>query len=32
VDKLRLERLVNGMRQFLAFGDFNIDSMLINGG
>jgi NitT/TauT family transport system substrate-binding protein len=32
VDKLRLERLVNAMRQFLAFGDFNIDSMLMNGG
>jgi NitT/TauT family transport system substrate-binding protein len=32
VDKLRLERLVNAMRKFLAFGDFNIDSMLMNGG
>jgi NitT/TauT family transport system substrate-binding protein len=33
VDKIRLQRVVNVMQQFLGFDpSFNIDSMLINGG
>jgi NitT/TauT family transport system substrate-binding protein len=33
VDKVRLQRVVNVMQQFLGFDqNFNIDSMLINGG
>jgi NitT/TauT family transport system substrate-binding protein len=32
VDKVRLQRVVNVMQQFLGFGNFNIDSMLMNGG
>jgi NitT/TauT family transport system substrate-binding protein len=33
VDKIRLQRVVNVMKQFLGFDPgFNIDSMLINGG
>jgi NitT/TauT family transport system substrate-binding protein len=31
VDRVRLERVVNVMRQFIGFGRFNIDSMLMNG-
>jgi hypothetical protein len=32
VDKVRLQRVVNVMQQFLGFGNFNINSMLMNGG
>jgi NitT/TauT family transport system substrate-binding protein len=32
VDKVRLQRVVNVMQQFLGFPAFNIDSMLLNGG
>jgi NitT/TauT family transport system substrate-binding protein len=32
VDKVRLQRVVNVMQQFLGFPPFNIDSMLLNGG
>jgi NitT/TauT family transport system substrate-binding protein len=32
VNKIRLERVVNVMRQFIKFGKFDIDSMLMNGG
>ena len=32
IDKIRLERVVNVMRQFIKFGKFDIDSMLMNGG
>ena len=32
VDTVRLKRVVNVMRQFLGFPDFNIDSMLTGGG
>ena len=33
VDKIRLQRVVNVMQQFLGFDpSFNIDSMLMNGG
>jgi hypothetical protein len=32
VDKVRLQRVVNVMQQFLGFPSFNIDSMLLNGG
>ena len=33
VDKVQLQRVVNVMQQFLGFDqNFNIDSMLINGG
>ena len=32
VDTARLKRVVNVMRQFLGFPDFNIDSMLMGGG
>ncbi len=32
VDVLRLQRVVNGMRQFLGFPSFSIKSMLMNGG
>ena len=32
VDKVRLERVVNVMQQFLGFPAFTIDSMLLNGG
>ena len=32
VDVLRLQRVVNGMRQFLGFPSFNIKSMLMNDG
>ena len=32
VDKLRLERVVNVMQQFIGFPQFDIDSMLMNGG
>jgi NitT/TauT family transport system substrate-binding protein len=31
VDRVRLERVVNVMRQFIQFPKFNIDSMLMNG-
>jgi len=32
VDKVRLQRVVNVMQQFIGFGSFNINSMLMNGG
>jgi NitT/TauT family transport system substrate-binding protein len=32
VDKVRLQRVVDVMQQFLGFPSFNIDSMLLNGG
>ncbi len=32
VDQVRLQRVVNVMRQFIGFPQFNIDSMLLNGG
>jgi NitT/TauT family transport system substrate-binding protein len=32
VDKIRLQRVVDVMQQFLGFPAFNIDSMLLNGG
>ena len=32
VDKVRLQRVVDVMQQFLGFPAFNIDSMLLNGG
>jgi NitT/TauT family transport system substrate-binding protein len=32
VDRVRLQRVVNVMRQFLGFPAFNIDTMLIGGG
>ena len=32
VDTVRLKRVVNVMRQFLGFPNFNIDSMLMGGG
>jgi NitT/TauT family transport system substrate-binding protein len=32
VDKVRLQRVVNVMQQFLGFGSFNINSMLMGGG
>ena len=32
VDKIRLERVVNVMQQFIGFPQFDIDSMLMNGG
>lgn len=32
VDKIRLQRVVNVMQQFISFPRFNIDSMLMNGG
>ena len=32
VDKVRLQRVVNVMQQFLGFPAFTIDSMLLNGG
>ncbi len=32
VDKDRLQRVVNVMQQFIGFGSFNINSMLMNGG
>jgi hypothetical protein len=31
IDKLRLERLVNVMQQFLGFPNFNVDSILMGG-
>jgi hypothetical protein len=31
VDKIRLERVVNVMQQFIGFPKFNIDSMLMPG-
>ncbi len=32
VDKIRLQRVVNVMQQFIGFPSFNIDSMLMGGG
>jgi NitT/TauT family transport system substrate-binding protein len=32
VDKVRLQRVVNAMQQFLGFPSFNVGSMLLNGG
>jgi NitT/TauT family transport system substrate-binding protein len=32
VDKIRLQRVVNVMQQFIGFPSFNINSMLMNGG
>jgi NitT/TauT family transport system substrate-binding protein len=32
VDKVRLQRVVDVMQQFIGFPQFNIDSMLLNGG
>ena len=32
VDTVRLKRVINVMRQYLGFPDFNIDSMLMGGG
>ena len=32
VNKVRLQRVVNVMQQFIGFGSFNINSMLMNGG
>jgi NitT/TauT family transport system substrate-binding protein len=32
VDRVRLQRVVNVMQQFIGFPQFNIDSMLLNGG
>ena len=32
VDKVRLERVVNVMQQFIGFPSFSISSMLMNGG
>jgi len=32
VDKIRLERVVNVMQQFIKFPKFDIDSMLMNSG
>ena len=31
VDKVRLQRVVNVMRQFIGFPAFNVDSMLMGG-
>ena len=32
VDKIRLQRVVNVMQQFIGFPSFNIDSMLMGSG
>ena len=32
VDKVRLQRVVDVMQQFIGFPSFNIDSMLMGGG
>ena len=32
VDRVRLQRVVNVMQQFIGFPSFNINSMLMNGG